>query len=113
MAFVEELETLIRARYPLIYIVSAEETRVQQLLSQIAERRQKNVFEWSSTTGLVPAGTSIQLQKLRSSPTRDPVAALDQVIEQVEPAIFLFKDLHPFLGKTNGNHAVIRKLKEI
>jgi MoxR-like ATPase len=33
------------------------------------------------------------------------------VIEQVEPAIFLFKDFHPFLSK--NNFAVTRKLKEI
>jgi SpoVK/Ycf46/Vps4 family AAA+-type ATPase len=37
--------------------------------------------------------------------------ALDQVIEQVEPAIFIFKDFHPFL--TKNNFAVVRKLKEI
>ena len=109
--FAQELETLIRARYPIIYIVSPEEQRVQQLLAPIAERRQKSIYEWSCTTGLVPSGASIQLQKNRSSPTRDPLAALDQVIEQVEPAIFLFKDFHPFLSK--GNHAVVRKVKEI
>src|SRR5688572_2784864 len=115
--FSEELETLIRARYPIIYIVSPEEQRVQQLLGPIAERRQKSVYEWSCTTGLVPSGAggaSIQLQKNRNSPTRDPLAALDQVIEQVDPAIFLFKDLHPFLARGNANqHAIIRKLKEI
>jgi AAA+ superfamily predicted ATPase len=48
---------------------------------------------------------------MRNPATKDPLAALDQVIEQVEPAIFLFKDLHPFL--TRANHAVIRKLKDI
>ena len=36
---------------------------------------------------------------------------IDQVIDQVEPAIFLFKDFHPFL--TRNNFAVMRKLKEI
>jgi SpoVK/Ycf46/Vps4 family AAA+-type ATPase len=36
---------------------------------------------------------------------------LDQVIEQVEPALFVFKDLHPFL--TKSNFAVTRKLKDI
>jgi ATP-dependent 26S proteasome regulatory subunit len=111
MTFAEDIETLIRARYPILYIVSPEETRVQELLAQIAERRQKNLYEWSCTTGLWPAGVSIQSQKTKDSRTRDPLAALDQVIDQVEPAIFLFKDLHPFLGK--ANHAVIRKLKEI
>jgi len=111
MNFPAELETLIRARYPIIYIVSGEELRVQNLLTEIARKRQKKVFEWSCSTGIVPAGTSIQSQRQRNPATKDPLAALDQVIEQVEPAIFLFKDFHPFLSK--NNFAVTRKLKEI
>lgn len=107
----QEIETLVRARYPLLYVVSSEEVRVQELVIDVGQRRQKRVFEWSCSTGIIPAGTSIQSQKHRSQATRDPVAALDQVIEQVEPAIFLFKDLHPFL--TRQNHSVIRKLKDI
>ena len=59
----------------------------------------------------MPAGTSIQSQKGRNVTTKDPLTALDQVIDQVEPAIFIFKDFHPFL--TRNNFAVIRKLKEI
>src|SRR5690242_14199720 len=106
-----EIETLIRARYPILYIVSSEEMRVQNMVVGIAQRRQKKVFEWSYTTGIVPAGTSIQSQKHRNVATKDPLTALDQVIEQVEPAIFLFKDFHPFL--TKNNFAIIRKLKEI
>ena len=111
MNFAREIETLIRARYPLLYIVSAEEARVQELVVDIAQRRQKRVFEWSVSTGVVPAGTSIQSQKHRNAPTRDPLLALDQVIDQVEPALFVFKDFHPFLAKSS--HAVVRKLKEI
>jgi len=111
MNFAQEIETLIRARYPILYIVSSEEPRLQTLLLNVAQRRQKKVFEWSCTTGLVPAGTSIQSQKHRHAPTKDPLAALDQVIDLVEPAIFLFKDFHPFL--TRNNFAVVRRLKEI
>ena len=111
MNFPAELETLIRARYPILYLITSEELRLQELVAQIAAKRQKKVFEWSCSTGLVPAGTSIQSQRHRNPATKDPSNALDQVIEQVEPAIFLFKDFHPFLAK--GNHAVIRKLKEI
>lgn len=111
MTISQELETLIRARYPLIYIVSSEEDRVQSLVSQIAQRRQKMLIEWSATTGLVPAGTSLQSQKFRSSPTRDPLKALDEVIDQLEPAIFLFKDFHPCLAR--GEHVVVRRLKDI
>lgn len=111
MNFQSELETLIRARYPILYIISNEEMRVQQLVLEIARKRQKKVFEWSCSMGMVPAGASIQSQKVRNASTRDPINALDQVIELVEPAIFIFKDFHPFLAKSN--FAVIRKLKEI
>ncbi len=111
MNFALEIETLIRARYPILYILSSEEARVQSLVLGIAQKRQKKVFEWSVTTGIVPAGTSIQSQKHRTAPSKDPLVALDQVIDQVEPAIFIFKDFHPFL--TRNNFAVVRKLKEI
>jgi len=111
MNFPSELETLIRARYPILYVISSEEMRVQSVVLDIAKKRQKKVFEWSYSTGIVPAGTSIQSQKNRSAATKEPLAALDQVIEQVEPALFIFKDFHPFL--TRSNFAVVRKLKEI
>lgn len=111
MSFAAELSILVRARYPIIYVVTAEEQRAQQIINGIGQERQKKVFEWSATLGVVPAGTSIQLPKLRNAATRDPGVALEQVIEQVEPAIFVFKDFHPYL--TKGNHDVIRKLKEI
>src|SRR5262245_56774791 len=111
MTFQSELETLIRARYPILYIITSEEMRVQNLVVEIARKRQKKVFEWSCTTGIVAAGSSIQSQKTRNTTTRDPLAALDHVIDQVEPALFIFKDFHPFL--TRGNTAIIRRLKEI
>jgi ATP-dependent 26S proteasome regulatory subunit len=111
MNFETEIEILIRARYPLLYLISSEELRTQNVIVDIAKKRQKKVFEWSCSTGLVPAGTSIQSHKSRNPATQDPLVALDQVIEQVEPAIFIFKDFHPFL--TRNHVAVIRKLKEI
>jgi len=111
MNFAQEIECLVRARYPILYLVSNEETRVLEVVGEIARRRQKQLFEWSCTTGLMPAGTSIQSQKARQSASRDPLIALDQVIDQVGPALFLFKDFHPFL--TKANPAIVRKLKEI
>jgi SpoVK/Ycf46/Vps4 family AAA+-type ATPase len=111
MNFQTELETLIRARYPILYVITNEEMRAQQILVEIAARRQKKVFEWTYSSGILPAGASIQSQKGRNPATKDPLAALDLVIDQVEPAIFLFKDFHPFL--TRNNFAVIRRLKDI
>jgi SpoVK/Ycf46/Vps4 family AAA+-type ATPase len=111
MSFADELETLIRARYPILYVVTFEETRLQALVAEIAARRHKRVFEWSCSTGVVPAGTSIQSQRHRDAATRDPLQALDFVIDQAEPAVFVFKDAHPFL--TKAHFAVVRRLREI
>jgi len=111
MNFQTEIETLIRARYPILYIITSEEMRVQNILVEIAAKRQKKVFEWTYSSGIVAAGASIQSQKSRNTATKDPLAALDMVIDQIEPAIFLFKDFHPFL--TRNNFAVIRRLKDI
>jgi hypothetical protein len=111
MNFQTEIEILIRARYPILYVITSEEMRVQKILVEIAAKRQKKVFEWTYSSGIVPAGASIQSQKGRNPATKDPLAALDLVIDQVEPAIFLFKDFHPFL--TRNNFAVIRRLKDI
>jgi len=111
MNFQDEIEILIRARYPILYVITSEETRVQNLLVEIATRRKKKVFEWTCNSGIVPAGVSIQSQKGQNPATKEPLAALDLVIGQVEPAIFLLKDFHPFL--TKSNYAVIRRLKDI
>ncbi|MHC4362124.1 MAG: hypothetical protein ACYSTZ_04800, partial [Planctomycetota bacterium] len=101
-----ELEVLIRARYPLIYVISWEEQRLIDHVSKIGSRLSKRVFEWSVTTGLVPAGTSIQSQKHRDTATEDPLVALSNVIEHVDPALYVFKDFHPFLK--GQNMSVIR-----
>lgn len=106
-----ELEVLIRARYPLIYVISWEEQRVIKEAAKIASRLDKNVFEWSITTGLAPVGTSLQSQKHRDTATEDPLVALGQVIEHVDPALYVFKDFHPFLK--GQNMSVIRRLREV
>ena len=80
MNFQTEIETLIRARYPILYLITSEEMRVQKLLIEIAMRRQKKVFEWTYSSGIVPAGASIQSQKGRNPATKEPLAALDHVM---------------------------------
>jgi ATP-dependent 26S proteasome regulatory subunit len=106
-----ELEVLIRARYPLIYVISWEEQRVLAQITRIAAKLGKTVFEWSVTTGLVPAGTSMQSQKHQDTATQDPLIALGNVMEYVEPALYVFKDFHPFLKCQNMS--VLRRLREL
>ena len=45
--------------------------------------------------------------------TTDPLAALDAVLGHVEPAIFLFKDFHPYTEDQRCNVAVVRRLRDV
>ncbi len=105
---VREIDVLIRARYPIIYIVSWEEERVGETITGIGRQRGKKVFFWTVERGLLPSGTPAQSEKVSES-TRDPLTALDTVARQVEPAIFVFKDLHPFFT----DPVVVRKLRSL
>ncbi len=109
---VDELDVLIRARYPIIYVVSWEEGRVEQHLQRIASKHGKELHEWSVTLGLRKVGDFHA--GARSKGLADPVEALETLIEYKEPAIYLFKDFHPFIRPvTQGNIPTIRKLREV
>ena len=98
-----ELETLIRARYPIIYVVSWEEKRVEEALRAITKARNKKMYQWTVTQGMV-------LNPLnRDEGTRDPLAALDFVMESRDQAVFLLKDFHPFLNDTS----LVRRLRDL
>jgi ATP-dependent 26S proteasome regulatory subunit len=109
----EELEVLIRARYPIIYVVSWEEERVEKRLAEIAAARNKKFHVWTYTQGIVRYGAEPQRAKAGSGSTSDPLSALDAVLQHVEPAIYLFKDFHPFTEENRSNLAVIRRLKDV
>lgn len=104
---------LIRARYPIIYVISWEEERVEKQLAQIAAARNKKFHVWTYTQGIVRYGAEPQRTKSGSGSTTDPLSALDAVLQHVEPAIYLFKDFHPFTEENRANLAVIRRLKDV
>lgn len=110
---IEELDILIRARYPIIYVVSFEEERVEQCLRKIAEKRNKQLFIWTVTQGIVKSGAPPQRAKTGGETTADPLAALDAVINQVEPAVYLFKDFHHFTSDERCNLTIIRRLRDV
>ncbi len=99
----KELETLIRARYPIIYIVSWEEQRVEEALREIARERGKKIFFWTITQGLV------QNPNHRDNATKDPLAALDAVIDSRDQALFVLKDFHAFIVDVT----VTRRLRDL
>jgi SpoVK/Ycf46/Vps4 family AAA+-type ATPase len=98
-----ELETLIRARYPIIYIVSWEEKRVEDALRKISQDRGKKIYFWTITQGMVLNPNH------RDNATRDPIAALDFVMDSRDQALFVLKDYHAFISDVT----VTRRLRDL
>jgi hypothetical protein len=54
----EELSILVKAQYPLIYLVTAEEERAERAIAKIAEQSKpiRRVYTWTVTRGIVEQG---------------------------------------------------------
>ncbi len=96
-----EIDILIRARYPIIYVVSWEEERVIASLREIAKPA-KSVFTWSLTTGVQP-------QPKTGGAAFTLLAALEFVERCGEEAVFIFKDVHASMG----DPVIVRRLRDI
>src|SRR3989441_3705328 len=104
--FVSDLDTLIRARYPLIYLVSWEEQRLDAILHDMAQNHGKALLHWSVTRGLrrVSGARSMPI----SEQSRDPIEALSGIAKLTEASPVVLKDFHPFLD----NPAAVRASRE-
>ncbi|HZZ85598.1 MAG TPA: AAA family ATPase [Anaeromyxobacteraceae bacterium] len=105
--FVRELDTLIRARYPLIYLVSWEEARVDGILHDLAAQHGKALYGWSVTKGLRRLDDRRGREQQEGG--KDPVEALGAVEKLSEPSLVVLKDFHPFLN----DPTVTRALREL
>src|SRR5438067_2974104 len=104
--FVSDLDTLIRARYPLIYLVSWEEQRLDAILQDVAQNHGKALLTWSVTRGLRRLGARTVTM---SDASRDPVEALNAIGKLTAASLVVLKDFHPFLA----NPAVVRAMREL
>jgi len=102
-----QLDLMIRARYPLIYIVSVEEDPVEEVLDSVAKSMQplrKLVF-WDIVRGWSD----------NTSDRGSVMAALARIAKSTEEMIFVIRDLHPVLKNPHSdkNAPVIRELKNL
>lgn len=99
----ETIEELIRAAYPLIYVVSPEESRVETTLKALSIARHRDLVKWSVTTGFEDEGNKLP------SDVRDPIRALDNIERYEGNAIFVMRDFHPYLT----DPVIVRKLRDL
>ena len=110
----EELNILVRARYPILYILSWEERRIEKILGAVAEERRKKLYGWSITDGLNRLD-GYDVTPFDSS-TRSPLRALEAIAASTESAIFVLKDFHPFLDDqqpVSEHPVIVRKLRDL
>ena len=106
MNFLSELVLLLKARYPLIYISTSEEERIEYLLSYSAKKYLgRAYYSWDFIYGYKGNRNDVGFA------SRNPFEALE-LVEKLTPetgAIFVLKDYDNFFKDI----AVIRKLKNL
>jgi SpoVK/Ycf46/Vps4 family AAA+-type ATPase len=108
------LKAYFRAYYPLIYIFSYEEDRVEYYLEVICKDLQLNLFSWDLVEGFV----KIKDEKVTKIPN-DQMDYADYLnclsfIEKADnkKSIFLLKDFHPAFALDSAGQ-IVRKIRNV
>jgi len=108
-----EIDVLIRARYPLIYLISWEERRVLAALREVVAAQNKQLFLWTETMGLRP-GVVQSRPVAPVAGAEEPTAVLEYIRTSTAPAVYVLQDFHPFLqAHYPGSSLVVRKLRDL
>ncbi len=106
MNFSQEFDLLLRARYPLIYIPTREEERVEATIAQSAKRQGgRAVYIWDFVDGYQGNPNDTGFGR------RNPLQALEFIekLPATAPAIFVLRDFQRFIEDV----AVSRKLRNL
>lgn len=107
------INDLLKAAYPLIYVLSWEEERVEKGLLQIAADRGRKFLSWSTTEGVIEIRRDEmgreQRLPVRSRDLRDPLRALEFVGDANEEALFVLRDFHPYMQ----DPTIVRRLRDL
>lgn len=107
MSFNKEFKLLLKARYPVLYITTAEEERLEYVIRSCVKdySSKRNVYVWDFIDGYKgnPSDNGFG--------SKNPLQALEFVEKIVpeNPAIFMLKDFHLFLNDLS----ISRKLKNL
>jgi len=112
--FERTLANLLRARFPYLYVATWEEARALQLITVAAKnieliRTERRVLDWSLTNGFTENGIVVE------GDTKQPLKALDFIENFEDPAVFVLKDFHVFLGGAGrpADPQVVRRLRDL
>ncbi|MEA5472202.1 AAA family ATPase [Spirulina sp. 06S082] len=106
MSFRDEFELLLRACYPLIYIPTPEEERVEKAIAASAKRSgNRAVYIWDFVEGYQDNPNNAGLGR------RNPLQALEFIeqLPEASPVIFILRDFQRFLEDVS----ISRKLRNL
>jgi ATP-dependent 26S proteasome regulatory subunit len=103
-----EIEVLIKAKYPILSVISWEERRVEDSLRAMCGNLNRTLHTWSLTQGMKPPVARVSGP---AKPTTLPgeLEALALVHEAPEFTVFLMKDFHPYMKDPR----VVRLLRDL
>lgn len=102
------IETLIRARYPLLYVVSHEEGRVLSALYRVAANEHMRLLVWSATRGLRD-WQNPDAPPTAPEETQDYLAILSYIEGLTEDALIALLDFHVYME----DPMVVRGLRDL
>ncbi|HJP83187.1 MAG TPA: AAA family ATPase [Fimbriimonadaceae bacterium] len=108
MTAAQEIDILIRAKYPILYIVSWEERRVEETLQTVCKNLNRTLHTWSITQGMKPA-VNRAASAVKASTLPGELEALAQIHESADFTVFLLKDFHPYMR----DNRVVRLLRDL
>lgn len=120
----QDLERYIRARFPIINIISHEESRVMKSVLEMSKNMKKSdgkkipriVVEWTLTKGFEITSSNTQIEGLPDpKASANPYAALSFIStfdleNNHTPVLFILKDLHKIVA---NDPKVVRHLRDI
>ena len=106
MTFNDELTLFLKARYPILYISTVEEDRVEYVIRKtIKTNLNRSIYSWDFVDGYTNNPNNEGFGK------RNPLQALELIerLNSETPALFILKDFNRFLTDL----AISRKLRNI
>ncbi|MCT7962814.1 AAA family ATPase [Laspinema sp. D1] len=107
-ALIAQLDLMIRARYPILYLVGVEEEPVEEVLHKVAQLSMphRKLLFWDIVRGWGDNGSA----------KGSAMAALDRIAKAPpQDSLFVLRDLHPILKNSTSdkNMPVIRELRNL
>ena len=102
----KEIKTLIKAKFPILYICTWEENRALSDISAIANKLDRSNYVWSLTKGITP---DIQANHISKSNIDPQLKILLEVQNAKQPSVFTLLDFHHYIE----DHRVVRMLRDI